>query len=241
MRINTYLNLNKIMKKMISMEKITTGMTELDILIGGGYPNQTVMLISGSAGTGKTLYGLNFLIDGVKKGKNCCYISFSETKDELLRACDGIDSLKNAKKYLDKNLIFKHIDLRELTLNKFVKILEEYPKIDRLVIDNVNKLLLFAENEKQYRTSLIELINYAKQKSDCTLMLCETIGDEIDMGAGESYECDGVINLSFLDLEEKPMRTLEIHKMRYAVFEPRVLHNFDITEKELKLTKTKIL
>ena len=226
---------------MICMGKITTGMAELDSLISGGFPSQTAVLISGGAGTGKTLFGLNFLIDGVKKGDNCCYISFSETKDELLRACNGIDSLKIAEKYLDKNLILKHIDLSKLTLKKFIQIIEQYPKLDRLVIDNVNKLLLFAESEKQYRISLIELMEYAKQKSDSTLILCESIGDEIDMGTGESYECDGVINFSFLDLEEKPMRTLEIHKMRYTAFEPRVLHNFEITNKELKLSKTTIL
>jgi len=131
-----------------AVNRISTGISNLDSLISGGLPDKTITLLSGSPGCGKTLFALNFLMDGVAKNEKCCYISFSEDRDELLRACSGISRLKDAAKYLDKNLIFQKIDLEELTLAKFMQTLMIYPHIDRLVVDNINKLLLFSDSDK---------------------------------------------------------------------------------------------
>ena len=125
-------------------------------------------------------------------------------------------------------------------MKKFIDIIASYPKIDRLVIDNVNKLLIFAESERVYRLHLSELVKHLKPMG-CTLLLCETRGENIDTGNGESFECDGVLHLSFIELEEKPMRTLTVHKMRYANFDPKIPHEFVINEKDLKLTETKVI
>ena len=65
--------------------------------------------------------------------------------------------------------------------------------------------------------------------------------NKIDSDDVEAFECNGVIELSFLDLEEKPMRILRIHKMRYTSFDPRVPHELIINGKGLRLGSTKIL
>jgi hypothetical protein len=49
------------------------------------------------------------------------------------------------------------------------------------------------------------------------------------------------LHFSFLDLEEKPMRTLTIHKMRYANFDPKIPHEFIIDDRDLRVTDTKII
>jgi len=217
------------------MDRVTTGLKHLDSLICGGFPDRTVVLFSGSSGAGKTLFGLNFLLDGASRGEKCCYISFSESEEELLRASDGIESLKHVRKCINKTFYIKHIDLEKHTLAKFMQTLKQYPQIDRLVIDNVNKLLLFTETERKYRMMMIELMSFLKEKSRCSLLLCETKDNEIDTGKGESFECDGVINLSFLELEENPIRTLEIHKLRYTSFNPKVAYNLKINNHGLEL------
>lgn len=220
---------------------VNTGIRKLDRLLGGGFPSRTAILVSGGPGSGKTLFALKFLMEGVKNREKCCYISLNENRDELLRACRGIDSLKDAEKYAGKNFAIEHIPLGEnITMKKFIDIIASYPKIDRLVIDNVNKLLIFAESERSYRLHLSELVKHLKPMG-CALLICETRGDNIDTGNGEAFECDGVLHLSFLELEEKPMRTLSVHKMRYANFDPRIPHEFIIDNKDLKLTETKII
>jgi len=222
--------------------RITTGLSSLDRMIDGGFPSKTVILFSGGPGTGKTLFGLNFLIEGAAKGERCYYLSVSESKEELLRACEEIESLKKAKKYLNKNLLIETLPLGEkINLEMFTNSFSTYPNIHRLVIDNINKLLLLAENNKDYRMKLAEIIKYLKDKIECSLLLCETKGEEIDTGNGEAFDCDGVLHVSFLELEEKPMRTLEIYKLRYTSFEPRVLHEFLINSKGIRLTPTKVI
>ncbi len=220
---------------------MSTGIKKLDKLLGGGFPLRTAILMSGGPGSGKTLFALKFLMEGARNKEKCCYVSLNETKEELLRASKGIDSLKDAEKHIGNNLAIEHIPLGEnITMKKFIDIIASYPKIDRLVIDNVNKLLIFAESERVYRLHLSELVKHLKPMG-CTLLLCETRGENIDTGNGESFECDGVLHLSFIELEEKPMRTLTVHKMRYANFDPKIPHEFVINEKDLKLTETKVI
>jgi circadian clock protein KaiC len=223
------------------MNKVTTGLPKLDKLLRGGFPERTTILLSGGPGSGKTLLALRFLMEGVRKGEKCCYISLNEDRDELLRASKNINALNNAEKHIGKNLAIEHIPMGEnITMKKFIDIIVSYPKIDRLVIDNVNKLLIFAESKRVYRIHLSELVKHLKPMG-CTLLLCETDDNKIDTGNGESFESDGVVHLNFLDLEEKPMRTLSVHKMRYSSFDPKIPHELIINDKDLKLGKTMII
>ena len=224
------------------MERVSTGLPNLDKLIEGGFPRQTVVLVSGGAGTGKTLFGLNFLLDGARKKERCCYVSLNEKKEDIIRASHGIEALMDIEKHLGKCLAIEDITLGEnLTIKKFMEIITQYPKIDRLVIDDINKLLMFAESQRNYRLRLSDLIQYLRNSMGCTIMLCEVHDDKIDTGNGEAFEADGAIQLSFLELEEKPIRTLQIHKLRYTSFEPKVSHKFTINSKTVALSKTKLI
>jgi len=224
------------------MNSVSTGIPKLDKILNGGFPAKTTILVSGGPGTGKTLLGLNFLLDGAIKNEKCCYFSVNETPEELLRACKNLEALKKVENYLGKNLVFKHIELgKKIDFEFFTNIFRNYPEIDRIVIDSVNKLLDHAENKKSYRQNLSELNNHLKQKVKCSLILCETRGYDIDTNNGEAFDCDGVIKLSFLELEEKPKRILHIHKLRYTDFEPMVTHEFVIDKKGIRLTDTKVI
>jgi len=86
-----------------------------------------------------------------------------------------------------------------------------------------------------------QLIGYLRKRSGCCLLICEADAGKIDTGKGESFECDGVIRLSFMDFEEKPRRILEIHKLRYTAFEPKVAHNLILNNECIKLSDSKII
>src|SRR3989344_1190174 len=177
---------------MIQMKRLTTGLNNLDEVLRGGFPENSVCLISGSAGSGKTLFALNYLLEGAKQGEKGYYLSFNENKEELLRAANQIKSLNGLADFLDKKIILEKVSLGgKFNLNYFEKILSKYP--------------------------------------------------HIDTGKGESFEADGVIKFSFLELEEKPSRNLEIHKMRYTNFDALVKHEYKITEKKIELTKNKAI
>ncbi len=223
--------------------RVSTGLKKLDGILSGGLPKNSVVLLSGGPGTGKTLMALKFLLDGARKKEKCCFITLNEEREELLKACDSVDSLKAVRKYMDKNLAIEHIPMERsnVTMKRFVEIVANYPEVDRIVIDNVNKLLMFSENDKTYRAYLIELIKTLKS-TQSSLLVCETPDDNgLDSGANEAFECDGVMQLVFLDLEEKPMRALIIHKMRYTNFDPKVPHELRINNEDIILTETKVI
>ncbi len=208
----------------------------MDSHIEGGFPSNTVVLLSGSAGTGKTLFALNFVIKGASLGEKSCYITFNEGVEDLKRACHGVGL--NAE---DKNLIMKEIVLgRDVNVEGFIEAVEKYPKLDRLVIDNLNKLLLFAEDKREYRYQLTSLVRYLREKVKCSLLICET-ADGMDTGNGESFECDGVLHLSFTEFEEKPKRTIKVYKMRYTAIEPVISHELKISKKGLNISKIKFI
>jgi len=224
------------------LERVSTGLKELDDLIEGGFPVNTTVLVSGDAGTGKTLLALNFLKEGVVNGEKCCYVSLNESKEEILKACSTIKSLKVLERYLDKNFAIIHIDMSEknLDIENFAKLISKYPKLDRIVIDNINKLLIFAKDNREYRINLSKILRHLKEKVRCSMILCET-DNGIDSGNGESFECDSVIKLSFIEFGEEPLRTLGIYKVRYTSFKPRISYELVIDKEGIKLGRHKVL
>jgi circadian clock protein KaiC len=217
------------------MSRVSSGLAGLDALIDGGFPQKSCILVAGGAGTGKTLFGLNFTANGANTDEKSCYISFNEDAAGLLRASEstglGVD-----------RVAIKHMDLTEdITVTEFMKTIESYPELDRLIIDSVNKLLLFSRDEVDYRYQLHRLVRFLRKNVKSSLLICETDGEAMDTGNGEAFECDGVVDLSFLDLEERPMRTLQIHKMRYTAIEPKVAHELVIDSKGLRLSKKKVI
>lgn len=223
--------------------RVSTGLKKLDGMLAGGFPKNSVVLLSGGPGTGKTLLALKFLLEGARKKEKCCFITLTEDKEELLKACDSVKSLNAVKKYIDKNLAIEYIPMGQsnVTMKRFIDIVANYPEVDRIVIDNVNKLLMFSENNKVYRAYLIELIKTLKN-TQSSLLVCETPDENgLDSGADEAFECDGVIQLLFLDLEEKPMRALIVHKLRYTNFDVKLPHELKINNDDIKLTETKVI
>ncbi len=56
------------------MEKVTSGIEGFDKLISGGFPKSRAYLVSGEPGTGKTIFTLQYLLQGLKNGEKCVYI-----------------------------------------------------------------------------------------------------------------------------------------------------------------------
>jgi circadian clock protein KaiC len=61
-------------------ERASTGSVGLDEILGGGFDPDRVYLIEGRPGTGKTTLALQFLLEGVRRGERCLYITLSESE-----------------------------------------------------------------------------------------------------------------------------------------------------------------
>ena len=66
-------------------ERIESGIQGLDKLIEGGFIKNSVNLVAGQTGTGKTLFCMQYLLNGLKKGENGVYITLEQKQDEILQ------------------------------------------------------------------------------------------------------------------------------------------------------------
>ena len=66
------------------MERVSTGIEELDRKLSGGYPVNKVILITGIAGSGKTIFGIHFIHKNCLEGRKCLIIATEETPEDIL-------------------------------------------------------------------------------------------------------------------------------------------------------------
>ena len=124
-------------------EKTKTGIEGFDSLIEGGIPESSITLITGTPGTGKTIFGLEFLYRGALMGEKGLYISFEEPKENLkLQAKQfGWDFDKFER---EGKIVIDYIPSRTITNSVLEAIVPAILKDDikRVVIDSVSTLAL---------------------------------------------------------------------------------------------------
>ena len=92
----------------ISRERVLTGITSLDFMLDGqGYFRGSSILVSGTAGTGKTSFAAYFADAACKRGEKCLYFAFEETQDQIIRDMHSIGI--DLEKWVKKGLLKFHI------------------------------------------------------------------------------------------------------------------------------------
>jgi len=87
------------------LERISTGIPEIDQIIGGGgVPQGFLVAVTGEPGTGKTIFAIHFIAQGIKDGDLCIYVTTEESRESIIQqsAQFGFD-LKRAME--DKRLV----------------------------------------------------------------------------------------------------------------------------------------
>lgn len=231
-------------KKMIKktkIQKVSTGIKELDKISEGGFEKDSTNLIIGESGSGKTIFGVQFLIEGAKKGEKCLYITFEERKKNFYSNLGAIGfDLENLEK--KGNFFFL-----EYTPEKVKTMLEEgggiietlvlSKKITRIAIDSMTSFGLLFRNDLEKRQSLLSLFNMLK-KWQCTTLLTYEGNVEENKIAPDilELESDSIIVLYFLRGKKKRERYLEILKMRGTKHSSQ-LYNFSIEKNGVIIDK----
>jgi circadian clock protein KaiC len=132
------------------MQKLKSGVPGLDPLIGNGIPLNSVVLVSGSPGTGKTIMALQFLAEGCMKYKQRgLYVSFEEREEKIRNQAEQFGW---KFKKLEKDGMLKIINISSLTLGQIFMELKkaiDQAKPKRLVIDSVTYMALSAQARKR--------------------------------------------------------------------------------------------
>jgi KaiC/GvpD/RAD55 family RecA-like ATPase len=210
--------------------RITSGIPGLDPLIEGGFLENSVNLVTGETGTGKTTFCLQFLWEGLQKGETGVYITLEQSPEDI--KADAAHFGWNFDAYEKKGLcrVIYHDPAQVNNLGTVIVDEIKTLKAKRLIVDSTSLIGLSLENKSQVRKMLVNIINVIK-RTGCTALLISEIEEEskgLSRYGVEEFVVDGVIVLNYLEYATGDLnRSLIIRKMR------RTAHGADIYPTEI--------
>jgi len=230
-------------------DRVSTGIPKLDKMLGGGLLRGRTYLITGETGVGKTILSLQFLLEGLRNGERCIYVSLDERIDGVLRGALSLGW--NFWDYVDQGLFFPFefrlftSDLKRFGKESkaFVDAIEKIAhgrQISRIVLDPISALAMGAKEEFIVREYLREIINMMEERIGATTMLtCDipTGSNRLSRFGFEEFLSSGVIVLGIVRLRGKLLKTIYVRKMRWSkadsaiyIFEIRPIEGIVIRE-----------
>lgn len=204
------------------MKRIKTKITGFDNLLEGGFPENSSILLTGKPGTGKTIFSLQYLINGVKENEVGVYFSFEEKKGDLIKQAKQFNwdilSLEETKKMKIISIGFENISVN--IINDIFEIINEL-KAKRVVIDSISTLAFLTSslssnsnvNEHYIKTFLYSFMSKFKELKDTQVLFIGQKEEEISNKIA-SYFCDGIISINYEPMGGEFSRILTIPKMR---------------------------
>ena len=223
----------------MSISRIPSGIKGLDSLIEGGFPAPSVILVSGTAGSGKTTLAFQFLMSGAKRGEKGLYLStLSERTEWMLRFMSTYAFFD--PKYLENETIIYEDIGRELTDLDDMKIIIKINELiaehtpQRIVIDPINVVNNYVNN---YRQFLFELVTLLKNWSAVTLLTGE-VKEGQKYPEDIAYTADGIISLIMRSEGDIIKRYVQILKMR-GTRHSMSNHPLEITDEGVEVLKAR--
>ena len=209
----------------VQLEKCPTGITGLDEITRGGLPKGRPALIAGSAGSGKTLLSLEFLVHGiVKYNEPGVFVAFEETAEELTKNVASLgfnlDTLVAKKKlsvdyiYIERSEIEEtgEYDLEGL----FVRLGHAIKSVGakRVVLDTVEALFAGLPNPAILRAELRRLFRWLKNMGVTAIITGERGEHSLTRYGLEEYVADCVILLDHRVADQISTRRMRVVKYR---------------------------
>ncbi|MEQ9503930.1 MAG: circadian clock protein KaiC [Deltaproteobacteria bacterium] len=208
--------------------RIQSGNDELDKMCGGGFFRDSIILVTGATGCGKTLTCTEFIEGGAAKGERCLLFAFEESRDQLFRNATGwgVDFeqmerdglLEVVCLYPEAMGLEDHLIRIKKTIDKF--------KPNRIAVDSLSALERVS-SLKGYREFVIGLTSFIKHKEIGGLFTATTptlLGGSSVTEAHISTITDSIILLRYVEMLGEMRRGLTVLKMRGS------MHDKDIRE-----------
>jgi circadian clock protein KaiC len=208
---------------------VSTGIPGIDDILRGGLSPDCLYLVSGIPGAGKTTLAIQFLLEGVRLGESCLYVTLSESRKEIEKVARShgwdlsgiaITELIPSETNLSADAqltVFNpsELELSETTEAMIAAVNEHKPK--RVVIDSLSELRLVAQSSLRYRRQILALKQYFGGR-ECTVLLLDD--ETADVGDGQLQSiAHGVIVLEHLANQfGAERRRIRVSKMRGVPF-----------------------
>jgi circadian clock protein KaiC len=230
---------------MIHSERVPTGVVGLDPLLEGGFPKGRSILVTGEPGTGKTVFALQFLQEGLKWGEKGVFVTADEAPMDVIEQAASL-GWDFEQPVLNKELAILNAGSclstqpgagteRHIDVHKAVSDLADYVKqigAQRLAIDPAGPFILPRDSAARIQDQTRRFIQLLRSSLPTTNLLTSyavpRTGERSVHGI-EEYLVAGAIVLEMIWKEGALARSLIVEKMRYTNVKPKQL-DFDIVK-----------
>jgi circadian clock protein KaiC len=208
---------------------LQTGVEGLDYVLRGGLAPNRLYLLEGNPGSGKTTFALQFLLEGVRRGESCLFVTLSESEQELRTSVEshgwtleGINVLEIAapEESLTSSARYTMYHPSEVELAETTRlVLAEAERIKpaRMVFDSLSEFRLLTETPLRYRRQILALKQYFSRQRSTVLFIDDRSGERRDMHLHSLAH--GVLSLECETPEYGALRRrLHIAKLRGRMF-----------------------
>jgi circadian clock protein KaiC len=214
--------------------RLSTGVREIDALMGGGIPEGDSLLVAGPSGAGKTVFGIQFLAEGLTKGEPGIVAMFEEHPNEFMQraASFSFDLDKNRKDGSLKLIYLRPLDLSvDETVHEIVSAVNEIG-CKRLVIDSLVgfEMALAPDFRSDFRESLYRMIGALTRLGVTILSTVEIEENFTSMGLSNftiSFLADDILRMRYASINGQLRKIIMVVKMR------RSQHSIDMCAYEV--------
>jgi len=200
-------------------DRVATGVAGLDALLRGGLPRASATMIEGGTGTGKTLLGLHFLLEGARQGEPGILFTLEETPAQI-RAVAKNFGWELATLEAQGRLLISYTSPVELFTDRFLELVRrqiESVGARHAVLDSLTSMSLGVPSERRFRELVYALTKHFRAAGVTPLMtmeVAELLGTAQLTGHGVSSTADNLILLRYVEVDGRLERAVSVLKAR---------------------------
>lgn len=205
--------------KLSAASEVKSGSAELDTLLGGGLTTGTSSLITGPAGTGKSVLSLQYALAAASRGERVHMYLFDE-RASTFRSRAAALGMPLKKVEASGNLVIRQIEPTQMSPGEFAHELQhavEQDKMTMIVIDSINGYMQAMPEERLLAIQVHEVLSYLANNrvtSIFTLVQHGIFGSPVDEAAEVSYLADTVVLLRYFEHEGTVRQAISAVKKR---------------------------
>jgi KaiC/GvpD/RAD55 family RecA-like ATPase len=218
--------------------KVPSGIPGLDELMEGGFEENSINLVTGKTGTGKSIFSAQFLYNGAKRyNEKGLYITTGDTIKNIRKQAAKIGWELES---LEKNGAIKIVEVEPYDIEKLlenISISKDMAQSKRIVIDSLSMFELYMQEPYKIRKTLFSVLQKLRDMGKTVIVVAEIPEESKNLSRAGVIEfmVDSVMVLQFLGIA-KYKRSLMIRKMRMTDHSTDI-HPFVIGSSGIKVMK----
>jgi circadian clock protein KaiC len=220
-------------------QEMSSGVRELDDLLGGGLYRGSSSLIMGPAGVGKSSLATHYAMTAARDGHRVAMFVFDETKRSLFARSESLGM--NIEELIGRNrLSVQQIDPAELTPGEFANVVRQYVEKENasmVVIDSLNGYLNSMPEQSYLTLHLHELLTFLSDRGVASILVLAQhglVGAAMSPAVDVSYLADCVILMRYFESDGEILKAISVLKKRSGDHH-KTICRFDLTAEGIRI------